>query len=272
MPVFSTNFSLSIAMLKISIVPDTNVLLSDLELVKQLYTHHIPILYTVNFSRTVLEELDWQKTKMVEARNAIRFIESVSSSLKTEIEGKVDERRMDVEVEAREKIEPKNNDDRILNYCFQLENPILLTNDKAFILKCESFNIKSVKIDGLAVDEVIFSILKVTGLADVPAMDSYIERVKVVVEATIRPTIVMILYRELGESVTSALHQGSGLEFYLGLVKTNFNIFKNYISSQAPKVIDEFLSAIANKDVLKVKKLLHPICMIFRQSFEGDRF
>lgn len=257
-------------MLKVSIVPDTNVLISHLELIKQLYTSRTPILCTINFSRTVLDELDNKKGRMVEARNAIRFIESMSKSLKTEIEGHVDERKMDVDVEKRDPIDPKNNDDRILNYCFQLENPILITDDKVFGLKCRSFNIKTVDTSCTGVDELVFKILSELGITPVVAADEHIERLKKGVASTIKPTIISIMGKELGKMI-DILQEDESLESYLKIVKTNFRSFKKYISSQAPKVIDEFLSASESKDLDAIKKLVHPLCMIFRQAFDDDK-
>lgn len=261
-------------MLKISIIPDTNVLLSNLELIKELYNSKLPVLYSVNFSKTVLDELDKMKTKKAEARSAIRFIESISSSLKTEIEGKVDDRKVDVVVEGRGAIRPKNNDDKILNYCFQLENPIFLTNDKAFCLKCQSFNIKSIKVDDVKIEDLILSITKEFGIEHTKALDEYrhryIDRLKRTVEVTIQPTITEILCKELGNGFELVIRQDPTLEHYLEIVKTNFVIFRKYFPTHTPKIIDEFLVALRNEDTEKIKSLAHPICMLFRQSFPED--
>ncbi|ELA42357.1 uncharacterized protein VICG_00455 [Vittaforma corneae ATCC 50505] len=261
-------------MLKISIIPDTNVLLLNLELVKGLYSSKLPILYSINFSRTVLEELDKMKAKKVEARNAIRFIESISSSLKTEIEGKIDDRKVDVVIETRETIQPKNNDDKILNYCFQLENPIFLTNDKAFCLKCQSFNIKSIKVENMGIEDLISSIMKKLGIEDARILKEcrhgYIDRLKRIVEATIQPTIIEILYKELGDGFDLVVQQNPTLEHYLEIIKTNFIIFRRYFPTRTPKIIDEFLVALRNEDMEKAKDLAHPICMLFRKSFPRD--
>ncbi|KAI5173400.1 hypothetical protein PAEPH01_1943 [Pancytospora epiphaga] len=128
-------------MMKISIVPDTNVFISNLQIVEALLNYEFPWLCTLNISRTVLDELDRLKKFKPAARRAIRYIQSVALSLKVELEGRVDDRKLDVEIECKESIMEKINDDKILNYVFKLENPVLITNDVSFALRCSSFNI-----------------------------------------------------------------------------------------------------------------------------------
>ncbi len=105
----------SLHMFKISIVMDTNVMLSNLELIKQLYNCQMPLPYTINYSKTVVTELENLKKSKVEARNAIRFLESIVHSLKTEIEGRIDDRKVEGVMETRDPIKITNNDDKILN-------------------------------------------------------------------------------------------------------------------------------------------------------------
>lgn len=150
-------------MSKASIVPDTNVFISNLDVIKAVFNHKFPDICTLNISRTVLQELDGLKKEKKEARDAIKFIESISLSLKTEIEGHVDDRKIDVEVEYKEAVQESNNDDKIMNYIFKLENPVFLTNDVGFALKCQSFNIKVLSIKEDSASTVIFKILEILG-------------------------------------------------------------------------------------------------------------
>jgi hypothetical protein len=159
-------------MFKVSIVPDTNILLSELNLIKLLYSSKFPFIHTVNYSKTVISELEVKKTFKVEAREAIRFIEEISMSLQTEIEGKMDERKVEIEIIQRNPVIEKCNDDKILNYLFKLENPILLTNDKAFHLKCISFNIKSILIGKKKIGELITEICREFGMSGMDSDDS----------------------------------------------------------------------------------------------------
>lgn len=262
-------------MFKISIVPDTNVLLSNIDIIKDLYNCEIPLLFTVNYAKTVLDELDNMKKKKVEARNAIRFIESVSNSLKTEIEGKIDERKIDIIIEGRDGIEPKNNDDKILNYCFQLENPIFLTNDKALLLKSQSFNIKAISIEGMTIKKLVSSILNLLGIHNDEILgfkEGYLERLKKTLGNTIIPTIIQILYRELGDGYVLILKEDGDVLYYLELVQSNFFLFKNFLPSKSPQIIAEFLKSMSERNLEKVKQMVHPICMLFRQSFPDDMY
>lgn len=151
-------------MYKISIVPDTNVLMSNLDVINTIFQYEFPLIYTLNISRTVLKELDSLKNKKPEARAAIKFIQSIACSLKTEIEGHIDERKMELDIAGNTTIEETNNDDKILNYIFKLENPIFLTNDVALLLKSHSFNIKTIQIGNDRADIVILKILESFGL------------------------------------------------------------------------------------------------------------
>ena len=147
-------------MLKVSIVPDTNILISSLSVVRELYEYDFPMLCTLNISKTVIRELESNKTRSKEARAAIRFLHSVASSPKIEIEGHIDDRKMEVELEPTEEIEPMNNDDMILNYILKLENPVFLTNDLAFSLKCTSHNIFSIVVENATTDALVAEIIE----------------------------------------------------------------------------------------------------------------
>lgn len=258
-------------MFKISIIPDTNILLSHLDIVKMLYMSGMPVTYTLNFSKTVLDELDNLKTRKVEARNAIRFIESISASLKTEIEGKIDDRKLDIIVDGPEQIEPKNNDDKILNYCFQLENPLLLTNDKAFYLKCQSFNIKALLVEKVQECDFIETLLKEFGIETVSMTGEfkkdYINNVKELIRITIGPAISQILYRELGENIDMVFRSSFSLEEQLEFVVKNFILFTNFLPSKSQDIIKDFLKAVKDENIEKIKGLMHPICMLFRRTF-----
>ncbi len=146
-------------MLKASIVPDTNVFISNLDMLRDLIKEKFPVLVTINISSIVIKELDTLKKMHTSARKAIRFIESHISDLNVEIEGKVDDRKIEVEYICEESIEEKNNDDKILNYALKLENPILLTNDIGFALKCQSFNILVIKVGKNKITAIVDEIM-----------------------------------------------------------------------------------------------------------------
>lgn len=148
-------------MLKVSIVPDTNVFTSNLDIIQKIFDYEFPMICTINISRTVLDELDAGKTKNMNVRKAIRYIESIALSLKTEIEGRVDERKIDIEIPCEQSIEENSNDDKILNYVLKLENPILLTNDVVFSLRCVSFRIMVIKVSENTAFGIINQILTI---------------------------------------------------------------------------------------------------------------
>lgn len=259
-------------MFKISIVPDTNVLISNLDLVKYIYVSGISMPYTVNFSRTVLEELDSLK-KNVGARNAIRFIESVSSSMKTEIEGRLDDRKLEVVVEPRDPVQESNSDDKILNYCLRLENPVFLTNDKAFYLKCMSSNIVAIAVDSKAPETVACEIERAVGLDHDRVREANMTRIgelKNAVQTTIEPVIFEILLRELGAGCELVLKENSTLEHLLGVVQNNFFLFRGFLPQRSPKIITEFLECLKSEDLKKSKELARLVCSFFRKVLPHD--
>lgn len=261
---------------KASVVPDTNVLVSNLEAVRAVFNYEFPGICTLNISRTVIQELDGLKKKRKEARDAIKFIESVSLSLKTEIEGYIDDRKMDVEVEYKEAVRESNNDDRIMNYIFKLENPILLTNDVGFALKCQSFNIKVISMREATAEAVISRILEAMG-EDVPARDSVgdavqsptapaegpvageqpdpglrkaaLESFKQNFKSAIEPRIHQILLREVGDTYTILLRGDLSLEFYLKFIVKNFFLFENYFPKNSVSFINALLGALKSENI-----------------------
>lgn len=261
-------------MIKISIVLDTNVLLTRLDLVKELYACSLNACYTINFAKTVLNELDGLKKKNVQARNAITFIESVANLIRTEIEGKIDDRKMDIVVDERNPIVPNNNDDKILNYCFQLENPIFLTSDKAFILKCDSFNIKSIKVDNKNLNTIIKEIHKAFGLnspkKQQEAKDAIIERMIHAIKETIEPVFIEILARELGPNYGVILDRNNAMDFYCDLIINNFCLFEDFLPHKSPKIFKEFKECVRCKNLPRLRQLAPIICLLFRRNMPDN--
>lgn len=234
----------------------------------------MPLPYTINYSKTVVVELENLKKSKVEARNAIRFIESVATSLKTEIEGMVDDRKIDVIIETRQPIKVTNNDDKILNYCFGLENPILLTNDKAFYLKCISFNIKAVVVGDKDTKELISAVLKEFGMTGKEAVKEiqtgYISRIRLSLKKTLLPSIILILQRELGTNYDLVVKPDEPLDYYLDFVVNNFFLFRNFLPGNAPEIIKKFLKNLKEEKIDEIKDMIHVICMIFRKAAPDD--
>lgn len=265
---------LRMVMLKISIVPDTNILLTDLSLIEYLYHSQFEIQHTINYSKTVLNELDYLKKSNHCARKAIKYIESVSTFLQTEIEGRLDERKLDIVIESKEPIKPKNNDDKILNYCFQLENPILLTNDRAFFLKCNSYNIKSIIVNEKSPITVVAEIYDILGIRKAIQVTETelieIEMVKESIKSLIRPQILSILESGGNPEVFSMLDPSKTLEDHLKMVMFHFAFFSGFLPQDSPKIIDEFLKTLESNDINSIKQQASNICFLFRTKYQED--
>lgn len=228
-------------MQKISIVPDTNTFINNLSILKDLFVYDFPCMSTFNISRTVIRELDNLKNDKLGARDAIKFIESISCSIKTEIEGHIDDRKIDIEVVGNGPIKESNNDDKILNYIFKLENPILLTNDVAFALKANAFNIKYIMLDKCSLSSTIDKINSLIcgnpidcGNSEVDALIAenrqiviLFDNMKINMKSIIEPIIHQIFYKEFGDSHTLLITGDFSLEKYLELVVQNTFFLKN---------------------------------------------
>lgn len=262
-------------MIKISIVPDTNVFISSLTVVEVILQHEFPWLCTLNISRTVLDELDSMKGSKQAARKAIKYIQSIALSLKVEIEGRIDDRKIDVEIECKESVKEKSNDDRILNYLFKLENPVLVTNDVSFSLRCQSFNIYVVSARENRADVVISRILSCFGVSEQggeptagqvretangpgaagisPLQDiSNIENFKQEFKNLIEPIICQILLSEVGEGYRVLLTGPLTLEYYLEFMAGHYGLFKSYFPKNCCPVIEKFLAALRNRNMRQV--------------------
>lgn len=260
-------------MIKISVVPDTNVFISNLAVVEVILRHEFPWLCTLNISRTVLDELDSMKGSKPAARKAIKYIQSVALSLRVEIEGHVDDRKIDVEIECKDSVREKSNDDRILNYIFKLENPVLVTNDVSFALRCRSFNIYVVSAEENMPDLVISRILGcfgVSGNAGAPPGEQTqpsdigvagisplrstndIENFKQEFKGLIEPIICQILLEEMGEGYTALLTGRPSLECYLRLIKSRYYLFRSYFPRSCCSVIEKFLAALKGKNIKEI--------------------
>lgn len=105
-------------------------------------------------------------------------------------------------IDARVLNKPQHNDDRFLNYCYRLENPIFLTGDKLLHLKSQSINIKSIQVSNMKSNVLETRILKELGISDFGAPktenEENLEKLKRIAEITIQPTITAIIRSELG--------------------------------------------------------------------------
>ncbi|KAI4291322.1 hypothetical protein PAPHI01_0596 [Pancytospora philotis] len=274
---------------KISLVPDTNVLISNLDVIQQIHSHGFAFMCTLNISRIVLGELDYQKARSKPARDAIKFIDAVADSLRVELEGRVDDRKIDVEVAYREGVDARNNDDKILNYALTLENPILLTNDVSFALKCSAHNVQTINLNKYKAEDAIamiserlayalstptYSAAPAPAPSPVPAPalaqpamqspdDDTLPRLMEGLKNTLEPTVHRILLARLGPGYYAHMPGAPSLVYYLELVLQNFSYFEPYFPAATCPVIVRLLAAISKNDLKaaeKYAKVIFTVC------------
>lgn len=262
---------------KISIVPDTNVFISELACIEGIVEYEFPGIATVNISKVVLQELDFLKSKKPQARKAIKFIDAMSHSLRIEIEGHIDNRKMEVIVECKGTVEENNNDDKIMNYLLKLENPVLLTNDVSFALKCKSHNIPTISVakreSAMVIEQLLayfYQINRRFGVqpshsiewdtakdksalqVNTEVSDSAIEEFTTAFKDAIEPRIHMILFKELGQNYRMTLRGELTLDYYLKFILNNKEIFKPYLSRNVNSIISKILAGLKAKNIKEI--------------------
>lgn len=247
---------------RISIVPDTNLLISHLNFIKYILNIDGPFYITIYIPRVVLGELDLLKTTHFEVREIIRFI-SDNLNRAVEIEGHINTDKIEVEVFKKEyeKITEQNNDDKILNYINTLENPILLTNDVVLQLKCNSYNIPSFGLNDKNYLDTFNLILKTQGIQInlEQKTEKYIQFEKIFYEITQKIKIIII--NELGTDYILTIHENN-FSGVLDLVIDNFNIFNRYFPKYSKQYFIKLKKAIENYEIDNIHKYLKIIAAI----------
>ncbi|KAI5150676.1 hypothetical protein ENBRE01_1639 [Enteropsectra breve] len=251
---------------KISFVPDTNVFILNMSILEHLVANDLPFYYTLCISRTVLHELDRLKIKNTAARIAIKFIEKHATSLKLEIEGMLDARRVDVEVERMHSIEENNNDDKIINFMFGLENPVMLTNDRMLHLKSQSFQIFSI----LLLNKTLQDFLRELSAAvhcSIPVPEVFETDANKLCEAIrmlIEKPVCKILKNH--KDAAQAYKSRVSLEACLKYILSNYTLFRPHLAANATTVISEYIKAIATKNIETLNQRSQELSKLFSRD------
>ncbi|ADM12517.1 uncharacterized protein Eint_110150 [Encephalitozoon intestinalis ATCC 50506] len=260
-------------MLRISIVPDTNVFISHLEVIKRLYEDEFPVDVIMSISKVVLRELDYNKKKKVEAREAIRFLEKVYNAPITELEGRLKDSTMDL-VDTTKLIQnTKNNDDEILNFASKQVHPVILTDDKAFHLKSKCYNIASILVHDLAYEDLKFKILKIyTGVEPMdidedsnrPDED---EQMKEQIRDKLFPVVLTIMEKGIGKPYALFFPNDLRmitLDFLLDLIIKENYLFRPYLPRRSKEVVQSLRERIKNAHGEELHSLGSELLMLFR--------
>lgn len=260
-------------MLRISIVPDTNVFISHLDIIKRLYEDEFPVDVCMSISRVVLRELDYNKGKAVEAREAIRFLEKVYNAPITELEGKLKDTAMDVVDGTALIADAKNNDDRILNFASKQVHPVVLTGDKAFYLKAKCYNVESILVHNMLYEDLKLKILKThTG---VEPMDIDDDGSKPCSDAEVReeiknrlfPVVLAIMERGIGKPYALFFPndlKAVTLDFLLGLIIKENYLFHPYLPKKSKEIIRGLRTRIEKAHGEDLRALGSELLMLFR--------
>ncbi|CAD25943.1 similarity to ribonucleoside diphosphate reductase (alpha chain) [Encephalitozoon cuniculi GB-M1] len=260
-------------MLRISIIPDTNVFISHLDMIKGLYEDEFPVDVFMSISRVVLRELDYNKGKMVEAREAIRFLEKVYNAPITELEGKLRDNAMDVVDSAKLIPNAKNNDDEILNFASRQAHPVILTSDKAFYLKSKCYNVESILVHNLAYEDLKLRILKIyTGVEpmdideDCSKLDND-EKTKEQIRDKLFPVVLAIMEKGIGKPYILFFPNDLKmitLDFLLGLIIKENYLFRPYLPRKSKEIVQNLRAKIKSARGEELHSLGSELLMLFR--------
>ncbi|AFM99292.1 hypothetical protein EHEL_110160 [Encephalitozoon hellem ATCC 50504] len=260
-------------MLRISIVPDTNVFISHLDIVKRLYEDEFPVDVIMSISRVVLRELDYNKGKMIEAREAIRFLEKVYNAPITELEGRLRDSSMDV-VDCTKLIpNTKNNDDEILNFASKQIHPVILTDDKAFYLKSKCYNVESVLVHNTAYEDLKLKILKIyTGVEpmDIDEDSNKLEedgKIKEQIRDKLFPVVLAIMEKSIGKPYVLFFPNDLKmitLDFLLDLIIKENYLFRPYLPRRSKEIAQSLKKKIKDAHGNDLHALGSELLMLFR--------
>jgi rRNA-processing protein FCF1 len=260
-------------MIRISIVPDTNIFIDRLEVVRRLYEEEFPVELSLSIPKVVLGELDHLKKESYEARSAIRFLEEIIGRFdRAELEGAKNDSVMDMVGGPCVIDEVKNNDDRIIRFASERVNPVILTNDKALYLKTKAYSIKSIMATGLSYDDIKYQILG--AYTHIERMDviehdqpSSSSAIKDRVRNKLFPVVIQIMEKHLGKPYVLFFPdnpQDADLGFLVSLIIKEYYIFQSYIPRSSKKILEKIRMDMEKAEGEELKGLGSKLLMLFR--------
>ncbi|KAM0678308.1 hypothetical protein BDAP_001021 [Binucleata daphniae] len=127
--------------MKVKIIPDTNIIMKYNEEFNTFFSKNPN--FIIYISRIILNELDSQKSSLKSARMAIKFINNYHNTKYIQIEGHGCIEKMDIEIQNEQKIQIKQNDDKIIKFAYDHTDFVLVTADRVMALKAVSYGVKA---------------------------------------------------------------------------------------------------------------------------------
>ncbi|KAF9764553.1 hypothetical protein NGRA_0465 [Nosema granulosis] len=257
----------------ITIIPDTNIFIKSLDLIKSIvaddkHPYNIRVLILSN----VLYELDNLKKKLKEARDAITFIEMTNSD-KIHIEGSLNDSKMEV-IEDTPVLDMKNvpADLLIVQSAANLEHSVILTADKNMMLFCKAKNVKSIFVDQMPYDKLKLAIyISHTNMEEMEVVEDDIICDKKMAEECLKPIIIKIIEDEIGPGVSLYKDKigSSSIEQLNSFIIKNFYLFENYIPKNSKQIFHKLSKELNNHGKERdLKETLQKVLTIFRINYK----
>ncbi|TBU08088.1 PIN domain-containing protein [Hamiltosporidium magnivora] len=260
----------------IYIIPDTNVFLSNLDILKNIVKIKSKLKVCILVSSVILDELDNKKKRLVKAREAIRFIEILTKQKKLMIHNEFSEENINIQYTSETKyledqsnnLKGGNNDEKILAVALHYHRCVVLTNDKVLNLKAEKASINCILIGEMTNDEFI---LKFTNFfKKKPLEDIYLnlrENIEEKVKNMIMPLVLNLVYEKIGSAMKFYFPEDSeqiNLSLLLDVIVKHFHLFSDFL----PKFSFEKFKKIRNKHKLcseiEFERYMKEILVLFR--------
>ncbi|TBU08269.1 PIN domain-containing protein [Hamiltosporidium magnivora] len=252
----------------IYIIPDTNVFLSNLDILKNIVKTKSKLKVCILVSSVILDELDNKKKRLVKAREAIRFIEILTKQKKLMIHNEFSEENINIQYTSETKyledqsnnLKGGNNDEKILAVALHYHRCIKFKSRKGFN--------KFILIGEMTNDEFI---LKFTNFFEKkPLEDTYLNLREIIEEKVknlIMPLVLNLVYEKIGSAMKFYFPEDSiqiNLSLLLDVIVKHFHLFSDFL----PKFSFEKFKKIRNKHKLcseiEFERYMKEILVLFR--------
>lgn len=267
-------------MVRISLIPDTNIFISHLDILNKFCDDSIeglPVEFGICIPAIVIRELDFQKKDSHKARDAIRFIENLLPDMKVlRLEGFSNKADMDVVSGNLIVKDVENNDDKIIKYASQRVNPIILTLDKGLYIKAKTYDLKALLVSGLTYEEIKNKIIKdYTKMEPMDIIDDHtdLSSDSAIINHTkkkLLPVVLTIMQQAIGETYVLFFpdpYESITLEYIVKLIIKEFFLFSPYLPKSSLKLVKELNEEINNNKGNDLKKSCSKLLMLFRIQY-----
>lgn len=261
--------------MRIVIVPDTNVYITRLDIISSFLEGTHPFHIDMLILKIVLDELDYNKSKISNAQKAISYIHKNESNEMLKIEGHVAQNGMEILLDYPSLAGINNNDDKIINIVSTIKYSVILTSDKNMLLKCKSKNVKCVFVEASQkYSDVNLAVLMSHTCAEEMEVSNELPESNLMRIAgdLLRPRIKQILINNIGPGYSIRYEkevQYADMCTLLDICIRDFSAFSGYLHSSSKNLLIKINKIIKEEsEEEKKKQALKNLLTIFKINNE----